>query len=93
MDTNSLILDKPLSKKYVGNEIGKFKLEHLVSKGYFISSKTYCLIIPDGTNIIKAKGIISKSLSEKDFIKLLNAKDVKATKINYKKGGVSIGSK
>ena len=31
-DTDSAVTDKPLDPKYVGNELGQFKLEHVYSK-------------------------------------------------------------
>ena len=56
-DTDSIICDILLEDELVGDEIGKFKLEHEIKKGYFISSKTYCLVRKDGKVIIKSKGV------------------------------------
>lgn len=45
-DTDSIVTDIQLPAEYVDEkEIGKLKLEYLVDKGYFISGKTYCLIL------------------------------------------------
>ena len=41
-DTDSIVSDIPLPVSMVGGELGQFKLVHIVSKGYFITSKTYC---------------------------------------------------
>ena len=60
-------------------ELGEFKLEHEnIKRGYFISSKTYCLITKDDKVHIKSKGVYKDSLKEQDFINLLLDKDVKA---------------
>ena len=61
-DTDSIVTDIQLPSKYVGSGIGLFKLEHKVLRGYFISSKLYCLVIWDDNKkvekvIIKAKVI------------------------------------
>lgn len=76
-DTDSLVLNKPLDPSLIGTELGKFKLEYFVQKGYFISSKTYCLVKQKGDGIIlKAKGVNDKTLNEKSFIQLLNGEDI-----------------
>lgn len=52
-------------------EIGKLKLEYVVSKAYFISNKLYCLVIlsknGEKSVIVKAKGIYKNSLKLEDF--------------------------
>lgn len=76
-DTDSIVTNKPLDPSLVGIELGKFKLEHNVQRGYFISSKTYLLVSEKGKGIvIKAKGVNDKSLNENSFIRLLKGKDV-----------------
>lgn len=79
-DTDSLVTDSLLPKKMVGNGIGQFELEHILSKGYFINSKTYCLILKDGKPIIKAKGITM--IKNKDYT-IING-DVFIDKLNEK---------
>jgi hypothetical protein len=79
----------------LGTELGKFKLEYKIKRAYFISNKTYCLILENGETIIKTKGVQSKSLSVKDFENMYFKEiSVKATKTqatkNYSKGSVSI---
>jgi len=61
------------------------------AEGYFLSSKTYCLVTNDNTIIIKAKGIQNDSLTLDDFKNMLNNKeDITANKnysnINYSRG-------
>lgn len=41
LDTDSLVLDKPLPKDLVNNSIGKFKLENKIKEGYFVKGKFY----------------------------------------------------
>lgn len=95
-DTDSIVTDIKLEDYLVGNNIGQFKLEHEVLEGYFISSKTYCLVTKKKT-IIKAKGLINKSLTKEDFEKLYKGINIKGTKrssiTTYNKGSVVIQDK
>lgn len=62
-DTDSVVLANPLPEDEISSsELGKFKLEHKVMKGFFLASKTYSLKIYDGKVINKHKG------AGKDFI-------------------------
>ena len=58
-NTDSLITDKPIPEELVGGGIGQFKLEYIVKRAYFISNKTYCLVLNDNreTIVIKVKGV------------------------------------
>lgn len=97
-DTDSIISDIPLDDIFIGNELGKFKLEHKIKQAYFISNKTYCLVPfeskSDVNCIIRAKGLISASLNINDFKNLYKGISVKAvrksTTINHNKGFVFI---
>lgn len=94
-DTDSLVLDMKLPNDLVSSsEIGKFKLEHAVKEGIFISGKTYCLVLEDGTLIKKAKGVNSNELTYNDYISLLNnefVSGIRKTSIkNYSEGSVAI---
>ena len=40
-DTDSVDLDKPLPDKYVGVDLGQFKLEHIFDEAVFLSPKFY----------------------------------------------------
>ena len=40
-DTDSVDLDKPLPDKYVGEDLGQFKLEHIFDEAVFLSPKVY----------------------------------------------------
>ena len=94
-DTDSLVLDGKLPSELVHpTELGKFKLEHEVKEGIFISGKTYCLVLKDGTLVKRAKGVDSESLSYEDYLSLLKDNDVTGIKRssdkNYSKGSVNI---
>lgn len=58
MDTDSIITNKKIHKKYTSKkEIGKFKLEYRIIKGWFISPKCYKIITNKNIKIIKFKGV------------------------------------
>jgi hypothetical protein len=96
-DTDSIVSSIPLDPSLIGDKLGQFKLEHKVKEGYFISSKTYCLILEDDTCIIKAKGVLNNTLTKDDFINMYKGINVKASKqntiTNYGKGSVVIANK
>jgi DNA polymerase elongation subunit (family B) len=48
-----------INSKLVGKELGQFKLEYLIKEGYFISNKTYCLVLNNDKTIIKTKGVLN----------------------------------
>lgn len=102
-DTDSIVTSIPLPAEYIGNELGKFKLEHKIKRGYFISSKLYCIVVWNEHKnteevIIKAKGVDGSKLNENDFKNLLNGEEISHgvksySKKNYSEGFVSIGEK
>lgn len=102
-DTDSIVTNIPLPEEYIGNDIGQFKLEYKIIRGYFISSKLYCLVVWDKEKnkekvVIKAKGVYGSRLTEKDFITLLNNEEITHgvkgySKKNYSEGYVSINTK
>ena len=100
-DTDSIVTDIPIENidpNLVGPLLGQFKLEYYIKEAYFISNKTYCLVLNDDTTIIKCKGIKSNSISLDDFKSMyyLN-KNISATKsttvTNLSKGSVIIKDK
>ena len=98
-DTDSLVLDKKdLNPNWIGDELGKFKLEYDIKEAYFISNKTYCLILKNGESVIKTKGVINSSITVEHFKTMYwNNTNVTATKINtisnYQKASVLIEKK
>ena len=98
MDTDSIVTNKPIQPYLIGKNLGQFKLEYEIKEGYFISNKTYCLVLHDGTTIIKCKGVINNSLTLDDFKEMyFSSKDVKGIKtnsiVNLSKGSVIIENK
>jgi len=93
-DTDSIVTDIPLNN--VGNKLGEFKLEHKVKKGYFVSAKTYGLILENNKTLCKSKGVVENGLSIEDCIKLYHGLNVEVPKVsairNYAKGSVLIKS-
>ena len=99
-DTDSLVVDKKLDiSNLLGNELGKFKIEFKnIKEAYFISNKTYCLVLDNNEIIIKAKGIKNNSINLEDFKAMyFNKRNISAkkinTKTNYEKGSVLIEEK
>ena len=82
-DTDSIVTDIPLEKilpNMVGNGIGQFKQEYFVKEAYFISNKTYCLVLENDI-IIKCKGVTNDSLTLENFKQMyLNSENVFANK-------------
>jgi hypothetical protein len=67
-DTDSIFYKNySLPDNLIGPNLGQFKSEYTNVKGYFISNKTYCLILEGGNTIIKAKGVLKESLNLEDF--------------------------
>jgi hypothetical protein len=82
-DTDCAVLKYPLNPTYVGNNLGQFKYIGKAKRAYFISPKTYCLVMENGETIIRSKGINSLNLSENDFIEMLYGLNIQKTN-NYK---------
>nr|YP_010044372.1 DNA polymerase [Trametes versicolor]QPF23613.1 DNA polymerase [Trametes versicolor] len=98
-DTDSIVLNKDaLNPNWIGDNIGQFKLEYDIKEAYFISNKTYCLILNNGETIIKTKGIINNSLTVEHFKSMYwYNSNVTATKFhtitNYQNASVLIKKK
>jgi hypothetical protein len=61
-DTDSAIIDRPLPPFMIGDKLGQFKLEHIITRAVFLAPKVYALITEDGQEIIKVKGIKQDAL-------------------------------
>ena len=100
-DTDSLVTDIPLENinpDLVGSGLGQFKLEYVIKEAYFISNKTYCLVLLDNTTIIKCKGVNKNSITVEDFKSMYYShKNIFASKTTSKsdlsKGSVIIMDK
>jgi DNA polymerase elongation subunit (family B) len=77
MDTDSIVIDKPIPEELIGNDIGQFKLEHKIKEGYFIAPKLYAFKTLDNEEIVKAK-TIGSNLKFNDFKVLI--KNITVTK-------------
>ena len=56
-DTDSAVTDKPLPSFMVGNELGQFKLEHVIQRAVFLAPKVYGFVTVEGEEVIKVKGV------------------------------------
>ncbi|KAF8805670.1 hypothetical protein BYT27DRAFT_7224747 [Phlegmacium glaucopus] len=81
--TTDLSLNKleEIMQERIGNKLGQLNFEYAVKEAYFISNKTYALLVEDGKVIKKAKGVSTNSLSYYDYQLFV---------INYSKGSVTI---
>ncbi|GMM39087.1 hypothetical protein DASC09_054720, partial (mitochondrion) [Saccharomycopsis crataegensis] len=83
-DTDSIVIDKPLDKNFVGEGIGQFKFIAKIKRGYFISNKLY-FMIDQFNNIISGSKGINSPTNENDFINLLNNVSINSkTKLSIK---------
>nr|ADO51616.1 dnapol [Moniliophthora roreri] len=86
-DTDSFILQYPLESSYVGPELGKAKLECVITEAFFHSKKSYLICTDKGEIIIKMKGIKSPNLllNRETFVKLFKGEDVPIKQLQFKK--------
>lgn len=84
-DTDSIFLSKKLDDKFVGGEMGKFKLEYQLEKGFFIAPKMYKIILKDIPEKITMKGIKKdevKSIDDKLFVNIIKNSDLQTLDID-----------
>lgn len=103
-DTDSIVTNLSLDKlkqilpKEIGNKLGQLKLEYQVREAYFISNKTYTLLLEDGKTIKRAKGVSSNSLEFADYVYMykeskFTVADKTSSYIDYNRGSVTIMTK
>lgn len=68
-DTDSIFVENKLEDKYIGNKIGKFKLEYEIKEAYFVSPKVYIIIKNNDEKKIVVKGLKKE---EYDTVDILN---------------------
>lgn len=73
-DTDSIDTNKPLDFKFIGNDLGKMKLEHTFTKAIFLAPKVYGGITPN-YEYVKIKGV-KNPIHFNELFNLLN-KDYK----------------
>ena len=84
-DTDSIFIDIWLYRKYVGSEIGQFKLEYALKEAVFLGPKIYAGITTDDKYINKIKGFKnSKSVDFNDLKSLLH-KNSKGLDLQHQK--------
>ena len=86
-DTDSIILSKPLDPKYLGADIGLFKLEHIIKEGFYHSKKFYLIVDNNNNIIIKAKGINNENnvLNYNSFVELFKGNTLTIDQIQFNK--------
>ena len=93
-DTDSVILSKPLNNKLVGSQLGQFKLEAIISEGFYLSKKFYLIVTILNDIIIKCKGInnANQIIKYNTFIELFkgNSVEVSQTRFIRKMGELNI---
>jgi hypothetical protein len=75
IDTDSMIVNKPIPDDLIVDKLGLFKLEHEIDQAYFISPKLDALKTSNGKYIVKAKGIGS-NLDYNSFETLIKNKNI-----------------
>jgi DNA polymerase elongation subunit (family B) len=72
-DTDSIYIDKPLSKDLVNSKVlGQMKLENIINQAVFLAPKVYYLETEDNKVIYKVKGLKHDiELTDEDFSNLL----------------------
>nr|YP_010130198.1 DNA polymerase type B [Clavaria fumosa]QPZ51100.1 DNA polymerase type B [Clavaria fumosa] len=78
MDTDSIVVNKEIPKKFIRNDLGMFKKVCDILEGIFVAPKLYYLKTKNEstiTEIRKAKGI-GDDLSRNDYINLLKNKEI-----------------
>jgi hypothetical protein len=63
-DTDSIFIDDLLPESMIGKAMGQLKLEYVIKKAVFIAPKVYALILEDGTEVIKIKGLNSEAIKD-----------------------------
>ena len=66
-DTDSIVIDSPLSDNLVGNKLGQVKLEYVIKNAVFLAPKVYGLITEDGKEIVKVKGVTPDALTNESI--------------------------
>lgn len=73
-DTDSVVLGQPLADEVISSSVlGKFKLEHHITEGYFLAPKAYYINKKDDDQVIKYKGAGKNLVTPEWFeLRLLN---------------------
>ena len=86
IDTDAIVVDKPLPKEYLCNRTpGKFKLVTNIDKGIFLAPKCYICVDKKGNKKIAFSGLStfqSSTLVYEDFLKMYKDKELVMKKEN-----------
>ena len=66
-DTDCVVINRPLPEYIVGKQLGLMKLEHIIDKAVFLAPKVYSLVLKDGTEITKIKGISIDNMEDANY--------------------------
>jgi hypothetical protein len=69
-DTDSIFLEKKLDKKFLGVDLGEFKLEYEFIEAYFIAPKVYYIKISDSVDKIVVKGLKKSEFNKENLIEV-----------------------
>jgi hypothetical protein len=83
MDTDGIVLTKPLDPIFVGPELGQMKLEYTIKRAVYASKKLYAVECTDGRLIKKAVGMNSNQLTFQDYIDYLKGKPLKTNLLQF----------
>jgi hypothetical protein len=83
MDTDGIVLSKPLNPKCVGTDLGLMKLEYSIKRAVYASKKFYAVECTDGRLIKKAVGMNSNQLTFQDYIDYFNGKSLKTNLVQF----------
>lgn len=94
-DTDSIICDKLPPEEYIGSELGKLKLEHIIESGIIVGKKLYyleCIDPKTGAKytVKKAKGIGGSEMNKDDYEKLIKGESIIKNKTKFYKDFKSV---
>lgn len=69
-DTDSIFVKEKLDEKFIGGNLGEFKLEYKIEKAYFIAPKVYYISLKDNQSKIVLKGVRKSEMDEKSIVKV-----------------------
>ena len=73
-DTDSIIISGDIDPRYIGNELGQFKIEHIIKIAFFLGPKVYGFLTDKDQVVIKIKGLSQEAVKDvilKDLEQLL----------------------
>jgi hypothetical protein len=84
MDTDGVVLSKPLDNMFIGKGLGEMKLEYEIKRAVYGSKKTYAVETLDGRLIKKAVGLNSNCFTFQDYINYLKGEPLSSKLTQFK---------